>query len=44
MEDERVAFLELQLSQAKEIAEESDKKYEEVIIILTYLLTLTLLT
>lgn len=31
MEDDRVAILEAQLSQAKLIAEESDKKYEEVI-------------
>lgn len=30
MEDDRVAILEAQLSQAKLIAEESDKKYEEV--------------
>lgn len=30
MEDDRVAILEGQLSQAKLIAEESDKKYEEV--------------
>ena len=31
MEDDRVAILEAQLAQAKLIAEESDKKYEEVI-------------
>lgn len=30
MEDDRVAVLEAQLSQAKLIAEEADKKYEEV--------------
>jgi hypothetical protein len=30
MEDDRVAMLEAQLAQAKLIAEESDKKYEEV--------------
>lgn len=30
MEDDRVAILESQLSQAKQIAEEADKKYEEV--------------
>jgi len=30
MEDDRVAVLETQLSQAKQIAEEADKKYEEV--------------
>lgn len=30
MEDDRVAILETQLSQAKLIAEEADKKYEEV--------------
>lgn len=30
MEDDRVAILEGQLSQAKLIAEEADKKYEEV--------------
>lgn len=30
MEDDRVAILEAQLTQAKLIAEESDKKYEEV--------------
>lgn len=30
MEDDRVAILEAQLSQAKQIAEEADKKYEEV--------------
>lgn len=30
MEDDRVAILENQLSQAKLIAEEADKKYEEV--------------
>lgn len=32
MEDDRVAILEAQLSQAKLIAEEADKKYEEVLI------------
>lgn len=31
MEDDRVAILEAQLSQAKLIAEEADKKYEEVV-------------
>jgi len=30
MEDDRVSILEAQLAQAKLIAEESDKKYEEV--------------
>ena len=30
MEDDRVAALESQLAQAKQIAEEADKKYEEV--------------
>jgi hypothetical protein len=30
MEDDRVGVLEAQLSQAKLIAEEADKKYEEV--------------
>lgn len=30
MEDDRVAILEAQLSQAKLIAEEADRKYEEV--------------
>ena len=30
MEDDRVAILENQLAQAKLIAEEADKKYEEV--------------
>lgn len=30
MEDDRVAILEAQLTQAKLIAEEADKKYEEV--------------
>lgn len=30
MEDDRIAFLETQLAQARLIAEESDKKYEEV--------------
>ena len=30
MEDDRVAILEAQLAQAKLIAEEADKKYEEV--------------
>lgn len=42
MEDDRVAILEAQLAQAKLIAEESDKKYEEVnrfnIIPLTFIL------
>ena len=37
MEDDRVAILEAQLSQAKLIAEEADKKYEEVLIMSTYL-------
>lgn len=31
MEDDRVAILESQLAQAKLIAEEADKKYEEVL-------------
>lgn len=30
MEDDRISFLEAQLTQARQIAEESDKKYEEV--------------
>lgn len=30
MEDDRVTVLEQQLAQAKQIAEEADKKYEEV--------------
>lgn len=30
MEDDRVSILETQLAQAKLIAEEADKKYEEV--------------
>lgn len=30
MEDDRISFLETQLAQARKIAEESDKKYEEV--------------
>ncbi len=30
MEDDRISLLETQLSQARLIAEESDKKYEEV--------------
>lgn len=30
MEDDRVSILEAQLAQAKQIAEEADKKYEEV--------------
>ena len=30
MEDDRVAILEAQLAQGKLIAEEADKKYEEV--------------
>ena len=30
MEDDRVAILEAQVAQAKLIAEEADKKYEEV--------------
>ena len=34
MEDDRVSVLETQLSQAKLIAEEADKKYEEVNLIL----------
>jgi len=33
MEDDRVAVLETQLTQAKLIAEEADKKYEEVSLI-----------
>lgn len=32
MEDDRVTILETQLAQAKLIAEEADKKYEEVYI------------
>nr|CAI5850704.1 unnamed protein product [Callosobruchus analis] len=32
MEDDRVAVLEQQLAQAKLIAEEADKKYEEVLL------------
>lgn len=32
MEDDRVCILEQQLAQAKLIAEEADKKYEEVVI------------
>lgn len=32
MEDDRVAILEVQLTQAKLIAEEADKKYEEVLL------------
>lgn len=36
MEDDRVAILEAQLAQAKLIAEESDKKYEEVKYALTF--------
>lgn len=31
MEDDRVSILEQQLAQAKLIAEEADKKYEEVV-------------
>jgi tropomyosin 1 len=31
MEDDRIAILEQQLAQAKQIAEEADRKYEEVI-------------
>ncbi len=30
MEDDRTALLETQLAQAKQIAEEADRKYEEV--------------
>ena len=30
MEDDKAALLETQLAQAKQIAEEADKKYEEV--------------
>ena len=30
MEDDKVAILEAQLAQAKQIAEEADRKYEEV--------------
>lgn len=36
MEDDRVSLLEQQLAQAKLIAEEADKKYEEVCKILYY--------
>lgn len=36
MEDDRVGILESQLSQAKLIAEEADKKYEEVPFYLLY--------
>lgn len=32
MEDDRVSLLEQQLTQAKLIAEEADKKYEEVLL------------
>ena len=35
MEDDRVSVLESQLAQAKQIAEEADKKYEEVKILRT---------
>lgn len=35
MEDDRVAILEAQLSQAKLIAEEADKKYEEVVTLIS---------
>jgi tropomyosin-1 len=31
MEDDRVAIIEAQLAQAKQIADEADRKYEEVI-------------
>lgn len=41
MEDDRVAILEAQLAQAKLIAEESDKKYEEVTAASSSLLRLT---
>ena len=34
MEDDRISFLESQLAQARQIAEESDKKYEEVRLLL----------
>ena len=30
MEDDRVAIIEAQLAQAKQIADEADRKYEEV--------------
>lgn len=30
MEDDKLAILEAQLAQAKQIAEEADRKYEEV--------------
>ena len=30
MEDDKIALLEAQLAQAKQIAEEADKKYDEV--------------
>lgn len=36
MEDDRVAILETQLAQAKLIAEEADKKYEEVTTLTKY--------
>lgn len=35
MEDDRVAVLEAQLNQAKLIAEEADKKYEEVVYLMS---------
>jgi hypothetical protein len=43
MEDDRISLLETQLSQARLIAEESDKKYEEVRVraILVSVFTLT---
>lgn len=35
MEDDRISYLESQLAQARQIAEESDKKYEEVRVLLS---------
>ena len=40
MEDDRVAILEAQVAQAKLIAEEADKKYEEVSLLKQYFDTL----
>lgn len=37
MEDDRVAILEAQVAQAKLIAEEADKKYEEVQNLFTFM-------
>lgn len=38
MEDDRISLLETQLGQARLIAEESDKKYEEVSSLIMYIL------